>query len=81
MLPEKGDRMRKAYPKLSDRKRDVAMYLAFLGSSLGVMLVLSAVQLTGGSPRDRACGWRIASRLQPERMSATEDRPAWDLRQ
>jgi hypothetical protein len=33
--------MRKAYSKLSDNQRDVAMYFAFLVSSLPVMLVLS----------------------------------------
>ena len=33
--------MRKAYLGLSDNQRDVAMYFAFLGSSLPVMLVLS----------------------------------------
>lgn len=34
--------MRKAYSQLSDNQRDVAMYFAFLGSSLPVMLALSA---------------------------------------
>jgi len=36
--------MRKVSSKLSDHQRDVVMYLAFAGSSIGVMLVLSALQ-------------------------------------
>jgi hypothetical protein len=40
--------MRKAFHRLGDGQQDVVMYLAFLSSSLGLMLVVSALYSVGG---------------------------------